>query len=106
MRFLMWAAPLLAIAAPAFARSDTGAAAAPAAAPAKPKTICRSEQVTGRRIAQSRCYTAAQWAELDRVNSEAANKLLSDVVGEAGRSSFGSGSSGGLSTASLFGLGQ
>ncbi|WP_404710898.1 hypothetical protein [Sphingomonas sp. MMS24-J13] len=113
-RFLICAAPWLLVAAPALAQDASAPtiaspaaaiAAAPVAAPAKPKKICRTNQVTGRRIAQTTCYTAAQWAEYDRVQAEAAKRLVNDVSGVGGRSDLGSSSSGGLSTASMFGLG-
>lgn len=113
-RFLMCAATLLIVSAPALAQqagapavADPAAAiaAAPVAAPAKPKKICRTNQVTGRRIAQTTCYTAAQWAEYDRVQAEAAKNLINDVSGVGGRSDLRGSSGGGLSTASMFGLG-
>jgi hypothetical protein len=107
-RFLIWAAPLFAVAAPAMAQqasTDTVAAAsASAAAPAKPKKICRTQQITGRRIAQSQCYTATQWADYDRAQAEAAKQFVNDVTGHAGKYDGGSDSSGGLSTAGIFGL--
>lgn len=113
-RFMMWAAPLLLGAAPTFAQpasTDTATAApapaAPAAAPAKPKKICRTFKVTGRRIAQTTCYTAAQWADLDKSNEAAAKKLVDDVAATSGRSNLsGSAGGGGLSTGSIFGLGS
>jgi len=106
-RLLMWAAPLLTVAAPAFAQDAYLSASAPAvASPAKPKTVCRTEQVTGRRIAQSQCYTAAQWAELDRVRSKAAGKLVSDVIGASASAHFPGGGDGSVDTRSLFGLGN
>ncbi len=107
IRFGIWAAPLLIVAAPAVAQqagTDTGAAA-PAAAPAKPRKICRSSQVTGRRIAQTQCYTAAQWADYDRAQQEAATRLIGDVTGFAGRGNLHVGDNGSLSTSTMFGLG-
>ena len=109
MRYVIWTAPLLAMATPALAQqaiTDPAAAAlTPAVAPAKPKKICRKFEVTGRRISQTECYTAAQWAEYDRVHNEAANKLINDVSSAGARSDFNPSSPGGLSTSSLFGLG-
>jgi poly(3-hydroxybutyrate) depolymerase len=114
IRFLICAAPLLLTAAPALAQATSipavadpaaAMAAAPTAAPAKPKKICRTSQVTGRRISSSTCYTAAQWAEYDRVQAEAAKNLIDDVSGVSGRSDLRGSASGGLSTASMFGLG-
>jgi hypothetical protein len=103
MRFLIWAAPLLAVATPAVAQQGAvdGAAAPVAAAPAKPKKICRKFAVTGRRISETQCYTAAQWAEYDRTQDAAANKLINDVSSMGARSNFPAGST---STSSLFGL--
>lgn len=114
IRFLVCAGPLLLVAAPALAQVTTAPtvadpaaamAAAPVAAPPKPKKVCRTNQVTGRRIAQTTCYTAAQWAEYDRVQAEAAKNLIDDVSGVGGRSDLRGSASGGLSTASMFGLG-
>jgi poly(3-hydroxybutyrate) depolymerase len=104
---LIASAPVLAqqASAPAVADPAAAIAAAPVAAPIKPKKICRTNQVTGRRIAQTTCYTAAQWAEYDRVQAEAAKNLIDDVSSVSGRSDLRGSSSGGLSTASMFGLG-
>jgi hypothetical protein len=107
-RFLICLAPLLVIASPAFAQqasTDTVATPAPAAVPAKPKKICRTQQITGRRISQTQCYTAAQWAEYDRMNNEDAKQFVNTVSGLAGRSTLQSSADGGLSTSSVFGLG-
>jgi hypothetical protein len=109
MRYVIWTAPLLALATPVFAQqmsADTTATAPTlAVAPAKPKKVCRKFSVTGRRISETQCYTAAQWAEYDRSHNEAANKLINDVSSAGARSDFNPSSSGGLSTSSLFGLG-
>jgi hypothetical protein len=108
-RFVIWAAPLLIVAAPAFAQQQAGmdaGAAAPAVAPAKPKKVCRTNQVTGRRIAQTQCYTAAEWADYDRMQREAATKLVNDVRGFAGRGDLSSSRDGSLSTSTMFGLGS
>ena len=108
-RFLMWTAPLLLVASPSLAReagADAVTAPDPVAAAAKPKKVCRSSQVTGRRIATTQCYTAAQWAEYDSTNNAAANKLVSDVIGAGGKGNLRIGEhDGSLSTASMFGLG-
>jgi hypothetical protein len=111
LRFLMFTVPLLVVAAPALAQeaaADTTAApAAPVvAAPVKPKKVCRTSQVTGSRIAETQCYTAAQWADIDRTRQASANKLISDVVGSAGSAHFPGSDSGGADTRSLFGLGN
>jgi primosomal protein N' len=107
---LILAAPLLVFAAPASAQQGGEAAdstAAPAPAPAaKEKKVCRTSQVTGRRISKRQCYTAAQWAEYDQTQAAAANKLINDVQGAGAKASLGSGSNGSLSTGALFGLGQ
>ena len=111
-RFLIWTAPLLIAAAPAVAQqastdikvADTKVASAEAA-PAKPKKVCRTFEVTGRRIAQTECHTAAQWAEYDRVNGETANQFLVGVTHTgANKSDFYSGGNGAINTMSLFGL--
>lgn len=115
-RFLMWGASMLVVAAPAGAQQVTADAATTATAPAAPvaaaapaaapKKVCKTYQVTGRRISKRVCYTADQWAELDRARSEAAKKLVNDMNSASGKSNLGSGSSGALGTGSLFGLGQ
>ena len=105
--FLILAAPLLIFATPASAQ-DVGAAAqaAPAAAPAaKEKKVCRSAFVTGRRIAQRKCYLASQWAEYDRVQEEAAKKMIHDVVSASGKSNLKGDASGSLDTLAVFGFG-
>ena len=108
IRLVILAAPLLFVAAPAAAQ-DAGEAAAVAPAPAAPavkdRKVCRSSTVTGRRIAQRRCYLASQWAEYDRVQAEAAKKLVNDVQGASAKGNLSGGGSGGLSTGALFGLG-
>ena len=102
IRFLMLAAPLLILAAPASAQAvGTDTAGAPAAADVKPRKVCRSVQVTGRRIAESKCYTAAQWADLDKTNNEAANKFVSSVTAGGGKSGVGTT----FSTGALIGVG-
>lgn len=100
------AAALLVIAAPALAQAPDPMSNEAPAAPAKPKKVCRTFQVTGRRIASTQCYTAAQWAELDRTRQASANKLVSDVIGQAASAHFPGGDSGGLDTRSVFGLGN
>jgi hypothetical protein len=72
---------------------------------AKPRKVCRSYQVTGRRIAQRKCYTAAQWAEYDAVQAEAANKLINDVTRAGAKANLSPDASGGLDTGALFGFG-
>ncbi len=114
-RFLTWAAPLLIVAAPALAQeagkdapaatAATAATTTATAAPAKPKKVCRTYQITGRRIAQTLCYTAEQWADIDRSRLDAANKLLRDVNGAAATAHFGGGG-GSVDTSTLFGLGS
>lgn len=99
-RFLVLAATMLVVAAPVSASKP--AADAGSAAPEKPKTICRTSPETGTRIAKSKCYTAAQWAELDLTNGEAADQLLFGVSHAAGRVPTSGGS---ISTHALFGLG-
>ena len=72
-RFLIWAAPLLAVAVPASAQQATGdAAAAPTAAPVKPKKICREDPArTGSHMGGGRiCKTAEQWRELDQAEAD------------------------------------
>lgn len=105
MRLWIWTAALLVVAPPTFAQqvaTETAVASdAPAAAPAKPKKVCRKFEVTGRRISSTECYTAAQWAEYDRTQNAAANKMINDVSSMGARSNFPAGST---STASLFGL--
>ncbi len=112
IRFMLLASPLLIVATPAIAQqagTDTAVSAvaptAPAAAPRKPPKVCRTFAVTGRRIADTVCYTAAQWAELDHTNAEAANKLVNDVTSAQGRSDFRPGANGQLNTLSMFGIG-
>lgn len=106
-KYLIWAAALLLVAPPAFAQQPGAAAMpiAPVAAPAKPKKICRKREITGRRISQTDCYTAAQWAEYDRTQEAAAAKLVGDVSGFGARSTLSSSSDGSLSSGSVFGLG-
>jgi hypothetical protein len=94
-RFLIWTAPLLAVIAPVSAQTPSADAAA---APAKPDKICRTFPVTGQRLTQSKCYTAAQWEAYDRASNEAAKKLISEVTK--------AGPGGGLTTSSIFGFGQ
>ena len=106
-KYLMWAAPLLLFATPAFAQ-EPGAAAMPivsAVAPAKPKKICRKREITGRRIAQTDCYTAAQWAEYDRASNEAAKKLINDVSSGGSRTNISNDSNGALNSSTMFGIG-
>jgi hypothetical protein len=114
-RFSIWAAPLLVVATPAFAQeagTDTVTApvaaqvpAVPAAAPVKPKKVCRTMQITGRRISQSQCYTAAQWAEYDRASNEAAKKLINDVSSGGSRTNISNDSNGALNSSTMFGIG-
>lgn len=83
MRFKMLAlAAATMIAAPALAQtSDT------AAAPQKPKKICRKEQVTGSILGgKSICHTKEEWAQIDTANERAADDALRN-----GRSSVNSG---------------
>jgi hypothetical protein len=110
-RFLIWAAaPLLIVASPALAQETVPAPAtapdAAAPAPAKPKKVCRTFQITGRRIAQTQCYTAAQWADIDRTRQDAANRFVRDVNGAAASAHFPGGSNGAVDTSTLFGLGS
>jgi len=106
-RLLIWAVPLLIGAAPALAEETKPAEAAKTtAAPAQPRKVCRTEQITGRRISQTRCYTAAQWAELDRTGNEKASRLIMDVIGGAATARFPGSDSGATDTRSLFGLGN
>jgi len=109
-RFLYLAAPLLIVSAPAFAQeASTGAVAASSASSgpvtAKPKKVCRKFAVTGKRIAKSTCYTADQWAELDRRNEQNAKVFIDGLAGTAGKANLGSGGDGSMSTNSIFGLG-
>jgi hypothetical protein len=107
IRFLRWTAPLLIIATPAFAQTaSTDTLTASADAGAKPKKICRKFAVTGQRIARSVCNTADQWAELDGRNEKSAKDFVGAVQTNAANANISSGGAGGLSTGSLFGLGQ
>jgi hypothetical protein len=107
IRFLHWTAPLLIVATPAFAQSaSTETAAASADAPVKSKKVCRKFAVTGQRIAKSVCYTAEQWADLDRSREEAAKGYINGVQTAGARGNLSGGGTGGLSTAPIFGLGQ
>jgi len=88
-RSLMGAAPLLIVAAPAFAQDLYLSPSTPAdASLSKPKNGLPDGKVTGQRIARSQCHTAAQWAELDRVHRKAAGKLGSDVIGASSSAHF------------------
>ncbi len=102
-RFLTLASLLLVVATPVLAQpanTDAGGAATPAPAPAKPKKVCRSFKVTGQRIAKTTCYTAEQWADLDRTNQESANKFVTDVSRNGSRANIQD-----ANTSSIFGLG-
>jgi aconitase B len=78
---LIWAAPLLMIAAaPAYAQDTTEAPTVK-----KPRKICRTEQVTGRRIGDSVCHTADEWATIDAVNKENARKFINNTLAASGR---------------------
>jgi hypothetical protein len=102
IRFLALMVAMVMLSAPVCAQQPDAAPEAAPAKPARPKTVCRSIQEAGTRIARSKCYTAEQWAEYDRVQAEAASKLASDVsrngskVGDSGSS---------IGTGALFGLG-
>lgn len=81
IRFSICAVTLLTVATPAFAQqANSDANPVSVTTLAKPGKVCRSMPVTGRRITETKCYTAAQWAEYDRVNKEAADKMVNDVT--------------------------
>lgn len=98
---LIWATPFLIVAAPVLAQPVSPEPGAdPAAAPAKPKKVCRTFKVTGQRIAKTTCYTAEQWADLDQANEAAAKKFVTDVSRNGSKASLQ-----GANTGPLFGLG-
>lgn len=110
-RFLICTAPLLLVSAPALAQETSSGTSAPQATPAATgaetaKKVCRTYQVTGRRISKRVCYTASQWAELDRVRGEAASKMISDISSAAAKANLTSDPSGALDTSGLFGFGK
>jgi len=105
MRLAILTLSLLLTAAPAAAlqsapTSDVAADQLPAAA--KPKKVCRSVQVTGRRIPDSVCHTSTEWAAIDKANEEAAKKYTSDLLNGAARTgSRGADSAGGMSSGAM-----
>lgn len=97
MRLALLCVPLLLIAVPASALQSAatpGASDLPAAA--KPKKQCRTESVTGQRIARTTCHTKEEWASIDQMNEEAAKKFTTNVGNNATRGSAGGGGLGGV----------
>jgi hypothetical protein len=55
---------------------DAPVAAAPVAAPAKPKVICRTEDTIGSRLeTHKECHTAEEWRQISRAGSDFANSM-------------------------------
>jgi len=65
------------LAAPALAQSDTAAKPAPE----KPKKICRAETATGSIFTKRVCHSAAEWQQIDAVNSRAAEAMRNRPTG-------------------------
>jgi len=104
-------APLLAISAPVFAaqsNADAQSVASDQSLPAlaKPKKVCRTLDVIGRRIKSSVCHSADEWAAIDKANEEAARNLTNAASRNGSVNLGGGNSSGGSSSAATMGLGS
>ncbi len=77
---------VLIVAAPATAQDNTQYVPEK---PKKPKMICRSESVTGRRIADETCHTADQWAALDAEEKKRADDFVNRALQNQARSGAG-----------------
>ncbi len=56
----------------------------PAAAPAKPKKLCRREEVTGSYVGRVVCHTKEEWADIDQENARNSDDAL-DHLRSSGR---------------------
>lgn|GEM_PF-1601017 len=56
----------------------------PAAKPAKPRKICRSQTPTGRLISASVCHTQEEWDAVDAANEAAARAVIEQATRQSG----------------------
>ena len=108
MKGLLLCVPaLVMLAVPAFAQ-ETSANAAPAATNSditvKLKKVCRTTAVTGRRIPETSCRTAEQWAAADKANEDAARNSIENLLRQSNYAGPGANPNGGSSNG-IMGMG-